>query len=413
MFPGQARARLEVLGKLPRGAYEHRHPDVHHPSWRFMWAGPGSVQSMLADLFDLVGRLGGVVEHEDPIDVDAIVAAGSFSETVKFPLLGLDGNRAGIDFPLRLQFWTPPNLTHVSGFLYKHAVGVRLQNYWTAPLGPGDLHDNRGWAELNKLSLPALLLGVRELGLICAPDYPDGYLVPVDAFGFAEADVDWLRSEVDKRWRAFVEGELTLEQYGYHETPPVVPPGNPAYWSLFGFKRSLAELESLLDGVPGGDVAAARILPWFEAAESAQVVGEDDELLATGAELKEQLAFAVSSFDSSLAAQLRSLPVLLDSEAATGFKSAINLRKISWKLLGDDGGGSVIRSVSGTDVQRTFYGGVRDLCRDKLAAAHFAAPVFGVDLNLQAAFDLWQLSGEIKITNDGFVVGVDDTYWAG
>ena len=378
-----------------------------------MWAGPGSVQSMLADLFDLVGRLGGVVEHEDPIEVDAIVAAGSFNETVKFPLLDLDGNRAGIDFPFRLEFWTPPDLTHVSGFRYKHAVGVRLQNYWLAPLGPGDLHDNRGCAELNQSLLPELLLGVRELGLICAPDYPAGYLAPVDAFGFAEADVDWLRSEVDKRWQAFLEGELTLEQYGHHETPPVIPPGNPAYWSLFGFKRSLAELESLLDGVSGGDAAAARIFPWFEAASSAQVVGEDDELLATGAELREQLAFAVSSFDSSLAAQLRSLPVLLDSEAVAGSKSAIDLEDLSRQLLGGEPASSIFDVFGSTDVERVFYGEVRDLCRDKLAAAHFAAPVFGVDINLQAAFDLWQLSGEIKITNDGFVVGVDDTYWAG
>ena len=406
MFPSEARERLAVLGKLPRGAIVPRRSEWSAPDWGFMWAGPGSVQSMLGGLFDLVDRLGGVQDYGDPIDLDTIVSAGKFITKIKFPLLGLDGNRAGIDFPLKLAFATPPDLTHVSGFPYKHVVRVHLQNYWMAPLSPGYLHDNRGWAEISKPFVAALFLGLHELGLTYYPPFsPDGYLSPVDAFGFAEVDVDWLRTEVEKPWRAVVEGEKTIVQLSLEEDHLAIPPGNPADWKLFGFTRSLTELENLMDGVPGGDVAAARVFAWLEAVSSAQVIAEDDQLLAITTELREQLAFAVSSFDSSLAAQLRSLPVLISSEAVAGSRSLKSLTKIGGQLLRVD--------ASNSDAERLYCHHVSKLCEDEFATIHLAAPVCGVDINLQAAFDLWQAGGAVRITEDGFIVGIGTSYWVG
>jgi len=361
------------------------------------------MRSLLDGLFDLFERLHVAV---GAVDIDQGLANGRLETSFAIPLKGLDGDElATVAAHGRLSFGTSSSAYHACGFKCRCWVHLSFDRYLLAPVGPGLLHDNRSWSAINRPLVAALFTGLRDLDLTYVPLHDDRHLTPVDAFGFAEADLDWLRSELDRRWRSVAEGRLSLEE-AEQEPDPVAPERNPIHWKLFGVKRSLAELENLMDGVPGGAAAAARIFPWYEVAESAQDVAHEDELLATGSVLRDQLLLAVSRIDRSLSDRMRALPVVMRSERAEAnerVRSLISLRDLHKRLLGVD-------PQRRTDTMRQFSRETYPMgC--PLMACHFASPIYGLDIDLGAAFDLWRLGGAVEVNDNAFLLGANHDYW--
>lgn len=396
----QARRRLAAEGQVPVGAFAPEYPEVGGPTWSFLWSGPGSYESLVQGVYDLFERLGGTVRKAELPASDA----DSVETQIVLPVLGLDGQRLAT-FRQRGQIgFGPTQQEHTCGFPARHFMMFNLANYFLAPVGPGLLHDNRRWAAVNRTMVNELFHGLRELGLTYTPHefYGQRHLTHVDGFGFAEVDIQWLRTQLDERWRAVVEGRLTSEEASREWGPGGAQ--SSADWRLFGIKRSLADIHALMDGVPGGELAAARVFPWYGLAESAQTVGDDDQLLVTGTKLRDQLASALAPHDDVLSSQIQGLPVLLDIEAVERKAMSQRLIRVSdvWNRLLPPGLGNEVTQ---------WYTEQVSLFGDHLSVCHLASPLYGVDIDLSAAFGLWKLGAGVDVMNDAFVVGPGGKGW--
>lgn len=404
-----ARSAFGKRGALPWGAFEFLLPEVWLPQWAFFFSGPGSVESMLAGVVGLLEELGCVQASGGEIDFAKAAADCSLQADFNFPVVDLRGEDSGKGVELQLRYWEPREPARKSGLGVRGLISIGFRGYWFAPLSPGIFHDNRAWSDLNSPVLRRLFLGLADLDLSYL-DYerPEIHYSPLDAFGFANVDFEWLISRFDERWRGVVEGETSLEGMNEFDSvlPPLLPAGDPVRWNTFGLSRKDEELAALFDGVRGGQEAAGRMQSWLRVVSGAQVVGDTDEVLAAARELQSQAVVALTGVDDEYAQQLDSLPLTLASDAVdVGKTDQTFWESVRFRLL---------KSVwSKREDTWSFYKYQLAQCaRDEhLVLAHLASPVAGLDVDLSAAVRLFGLGAKMSVTEKAIVVGANDRYW--
>lgn len=402
----EARSSLTAVGRRPWGAVKFEYPSVVQPSWGFAWSGPGSISSALASLLSLFDDLGLVRIESLESKYRSLL-----DEYYHFPLLDLDGRKVDASHErLRLYVDDRPNKTRSSGHGVQAACQVSVDTHWLAPIVPrGLFHDNRVWSALNRPLLRELLVGIAELGFSPGPHYrPEANLSPLDAFGFAEVDFEWLKSALDGRWRAVVEGDTQYQEVDRPEDIPApqLPAGDPIELALFGFDRSKDELVELFDGVPKGKEAAERVAAWLSIISGSQTVGNDDDVLAAAVELRDQLVLALGDSGHSLPARFMSLPIVLSEEAG---QLSGNIRHWDSNVMNSL---MVDASPAEGGAWAMYKHEAKLLTQmERLAFTHLAAPVAGLNADLSASMKLFALGGKLWVTDQAIVVGANDNYW--
>ena len=409
----QIRRRIAAIGAVPFGSFEAR-PKDWQAKWSFRWPGPGTPETLAVEIFALFEQLGIEQKAWGP-DRHRVRGTDSDAYSGNFlaPVRSLTGDLSSMSLAMHMNCQpTPLTGRGPSGHRNEASLVLTMVNHWFAPLSDGLFHDNRAWSLANRPFVRELFDGLASLGLSHFSVDEGFQLSPLTAHGFADVNFDWLKNQVSDRWRGVVEDGLPLDAIESNrwqlDLPPKFPKGNPSWWRLFGFNHSDDEVFALFEGVPGGQTAASRVLPWISIVRDPQVVGDNEKLLALGLDLRRQLADALKGVEDDLALRLRSLPVVLAGDHSSSGKGRIGCSEISDLLISATSRPD--RQVSKLyrfETSRMTYSDT-----GKLVSAHLAGPVLGADWDLSAALELWGHSGTAQITEDAFVVGIDLDSWA-